>query len=75
MKTRTITVRVDSTTANAYEASSEVDRRKFDLLIALRLRELIREPRPLAEVIDEVSRKAQERGLTPELLESMLAER
>ena len=74
LKTRTITVHVDSATVNAYEASSEADRHKFDLLIALRLKELIREPRPLAEVIDEVSHKAQERGLTPELLEAMLAE-
>ena len=74
METRTITVRVDPETAKAYEASSETERRKMDLLINLKLREMVRKPRPLAEVMEEISAKAQARGLTPEILESILAE-
>jgi hypothetical protein len=33
-----------------------------------------KEVRPLEEVMEEISRKAQERGLTPEILESILGE-
>lgn len=42
METRTITIRVDAETADAYETSSEVDRRKIDLLINLKLKEVIK---------------------------------
>lgn len=71
VETRTITVRVDPETAKAYEASSETERRKMDLLINLKLREMVRKPRPLAEVMEEISAKAQARGLTPEILKSI----
>ncbi len=74
MKIRTITVRVDAETADAYEASSEVDRRKIDLLINLKLREVVKKVKPLEEVMEEISRKAQERGLTPEILDTILTE-
>lgn len=74
MDTRTIAVRVDAETADAYEASSEVDRKKIDLLINLKLKEVVKRVRPLEEVMEEISRKAQERGLTPEILSDILAE-
>lgn len=74
MEMRTITVRVDTDTASAYEASSEIDRRKIDLLLNLKLKEVIRKIRSLEEVMEDVSRKAQERGLTPEILDAILAE-
>jgi len=74
MQTREITVRVDPETANAYEASSEADRRKIDWLLNLKLREVIGETRSLEEIMREISHNAQERGLTPEILESILNE-
>ena len=74
MEVRTIAVRVDAETADAYESSSEADRRKIDLLLNLKLREVVKKIRPLEEVMEEISRKAQERGLTLEILESILAE-
>ncbi len=74
METRTITVRVDAEIADAYEASSEPDRRKIDLLINLKLKEVVKKVRPLEEVMEEISRKAQERGLTPEILDAILTE-
>ena len=74
MTSRTITVCVDAETAEAYESASEVERRKIDLLINLKLREIVKEVRPLEEVMEEISQKAQERGLTPEILESILGE-
>ena len=60
MQMRTITVLVDAETADAYEASAEVDRRKIDLLINLKLKEVVKKVRPLEEVMEEISRKAQE---------------
>lgn len=74
MEVRTIADRVDAETADAYESSSEADRRKIDLLLNLKLREVVKNIRPLEEVMAEISRKAQERGLTLEILESILAE-
>lgn len=74
MEMRTIAVVVDAETADAYEASADVDRRKIDLLINLKLREVVRKARPLEEVMSEISCKAQERGLTPEILDAILAE-
>jgi hypothetical protein len=69
-----ITVSVDADVASAYRAASEDDRRKLDLLISLRLRDATRSGESLKEVAREVSRSAQERGLTPEILESILDE-
>jgi hypothetical protein len=74
MSTKTIQIRVDDEAARAYESASEEERKKLDLLLSLRLREVASPGRSLEEVMDEVSRKAQERGLTPEILESLLDE-
>jgi hypothetical protein len=42
-------------------------------LLGLWLRELARsEQRSLQQILDEAGRKAQDRGLTPEMLESLL---
>ena len=73
--TETITVAVDSEVAAAYRAASNVDRRKLDLLINLRLRDATRTEESLREVILEVSRQAQRRGLTPAILQDILDER
>lgn len=69
-----ITVSVDSEVAAAYRAASNVDRRKLDLLINLRLRDATRTDQSLREVILEVSRQAQQRGLTPAILQDILDE-
>jgi hypothetical protein len=73
MVTQSITIDVDPETARAYAGKSEQDRRKLQLLLRLRLHELLTSPaRPLGEVMDELSRKAEKRGLTPSILESLL---
>lgn len=74
METKTITIRVDAETARAYESASQEEQRKLDTILNLKLREVTRRKRPLEEVMDAISHKAQERGLTPELLESILNE-
>ena len=74
MQTEEITIRVDPEAAQAYRAASEQERRKLDLLLTLRLHDALRPGGSLKELMREISRKAQERGLTPEILESILHE-
>ena len=73
MATETIALEVDADSARAFSAASAEDRRKLELLLSLRLRELTARPaRPLKEVMDEIGRYAEACGLTPEILESLL---
>ena len=74
MPTKTITIRVDAEAARAYETATQEQQRKLDALLSLKLTEATRTRRSLEEVMDEMSREAQERGLTPEILESILRE-
>ncbi len=72
MQTEEITIRVDPEAAQAYRAATEQERRKLDLLLSLRLRDALRPSGSLKELMQGITRKAQERGLTPEILESIL---
>lgn len=73
MTTGTIPLEIDADTAQAFSAASPEDQRKMQLLLRLRLRELTsRRARPLREIMDEIGRSAEARGLTPEILESLL---
>ena len=73
MATSTISLEVDADTARAFSAASAEEKRKMQLLLCLRLRELTSRPaRPLKEVMDEIGRYAEAQGLTPEILESLL---
>jgi hypothetical protein len=76
MARATIELEVDADTARAFAAASEEDRRRLEILLILRLRELLAAPphRPgsLKEVMDRIGRNAEARGLTPEILESLL---
>lgn len=72
MTTEEITIRVDSDAAKAYRATPEQERRKLELLLSLRLHDVLDANGSLEEVMRDISRKAQERGLTPEILESIL---
>ena len=67
-----ITVSVDADIAEAYRAASDGDRRKLDLLVNLRLREATQSERTLRDTMQDISDRAQRRGLTPEMLRSML---
>ena len=75
METKTIQIRVSTEAARAYETACEEDQRKLDALLSLKLSEVGRTKRPLEEIMSEISRKAQERGMTPQILESILNER
>jgi hypothetical protein len=74
MTVESITIQVEPAAAEAYRALSEQDRRKIDLLLSLRLRDATRSERDLQELMRDISRKAKKRGLTPEILKSILDE-
>ena len=77
-----ITISLDTDLAEIYRSASESERRKLDLLINIRLRSILesKSRRPLQEIMDDISRKAQKRGrrfcnlYTPEILQSILDE-
>ncbi len=72
MATKEISIRVSDQAAEAYRAASSAERRKLDALLSMRLMETVRSERSLEEVMREMSRRAQERGLTPEKLQEIL---
>ena len=74
MQTEEITIRVDLEAARAYRAVSEQERRKIDLLLSLRLHDVLQPGGSLNEIMRDISREAQERGLTSEILDSILHE-
>ena len=55
---------VDSDIAATYRNASDHDRRKLDLMVNLRLREVTAPGRSVRETMAEISRNAQQRGLT-----------
>jgi hypothetical protein len=68
----TISIHVDHDTARVFSAAPPEERRKLELLLSLRLRELIDQPpRALSEIMDEIGRQAESSGMTPELLDSL----
>lgn len=72
--TEQITIAVDPDVAKRYRSASDQQRRKLDLLANLRLRDATQGSASLEQVIDNLSRAAQGRGLTPEILQSILDE-
>ena len=67
-----ITLQIDADLAEAYQAASAQDKSKLRLLLNLWLRELFVRSTSLKPLMDELSDRAQERGLTAEKLETLL---
>ena len=74
MDTKNITIRVNAEVARIFETASEEQRRKMEALLSLKLSDATRNKRTLEEVMSEISQNAQARGLTPEILDSLLNE-
>ena len=72
MTVKTITLQVDTDLAQAYQSAPAKDQTKLRLLLNLWLRELFVRSTPLTTLMDELSDKAEARGLTAEKLEGML---
>lgn len=75
MSTEPITLEIDSEAAQAFKSASAEEREKLQVLLGIWLKEYARaDASSLKEAMDEISRQAQNRGLTPEILESILEE-
>lgn len=73
MANQSVTIPLDPKAARAYNAASPEERRKMQALLSLWLRELAQaDSTSVQQVLDEVGEKARERGLTPEVLDSIL---
>jgi predicted amino acid racemase len=73
MANPTITIPLDQQTARAYDSAAPEQKRKIQALLSLWLRDLATgDYLSLQQVLDEVRRKAKARGLTPEMLDSLL---
>jgi ferritin-like protein len=76
MATATITIQVDAETAKAFTEASPEEPRKFQLLLSLRLQDLTAsQGKSLKTVMDEIGARPEARGLTPEILESLLRDK
>jgi hypothetical protein len=73
MATTRITIPLDPETAKAYRGADAADKKKMLTLVRLWLRDLAsEEPATLDHLLDEVSDKAVQRGLTPKILDALL---
>jgi len=73
MANATITIPLDPQTAKAYKRASAKEKRRMQALVSLWLRGLTTNgSASIEEVLEETGRKAKERGLTAEVLESLL---
>ena len=73
MSTESISITVDARAARTFFQAPPEERRKMEILLGLRLRELTaKNPRALTEIMDEIGSQAKAKGLTPEMVESML---
>jgi hypothetical protein len=67
-----ITITVPKEAAEAYLSVSPEEQRKLEALISLRLLEVTRSTESLKDMMRQISDAAQDRGLTPEILEHLL---
>jgi hypothetical protein len=75
MATETITLEIDSEAAQAFRSVSVEQRAKLQILLAIWLREYSKADSPtLQQTMDEISDHAKSRGLTSEILESILGQ-
>ncbi len=69
----TIRIQLDNKTARAYESSSQEQRERLQQLIGFMLQEFAEStPQSLLSLMDDISQEAAARGLTPEILDSLL---
>ena len=73
--TQEITIKVSPEVAVAYENATEQEKQRLQALVTLFLdRDTSNNNDLLGAIMDQISDRAQERGLTPEILESIFNE-
>lgn len=70
--TEQITIRVDPDAARIFRDATPEERRKLEVLLSLQILEAAGPAPSLSEVMDIMSRRAQEHGLTEEKLQELL---
>jgi hypothetical protein len=71
MAVSTINIPVESDLAQVYQTASDEERQKLQVLVSLWLRAIVTQG-SLPGLMDEISDRARARGLTPDLLDSLL---
>ncbi len=74
MGTEQITIRIDDEAARAFKSASAGDQRKLEALLSVQLIEATKTKNSLKQIMSEISRKAQDRGLKSETLQAILNE-
>jgi len=74
MSTQVISIRVDAEAAKVFRSLSEEDRRRLEAILSIRLIGTTQRSESLEAVMQEISNRAKARGLTPEILNSLLNE-
>lgn len=70
-----ITIEVSPEVAEAYQSASLQERKKIQAIVSILLQTQVdKDVAFLRELMDEISDRARVRGLTPEILESILNE-
>ena len=72
METKPITLYINAEAARIFETVPIEQRRKIEALLSLKLTQANLEKRTLEEIMSDISQTAQKRGLTPEILDSIL---
>ncbi len=69
----TVNIPIPDSLARVYERASDDEKRKAQWLIELVLRDLFDDtPESLNDVVQDISQRAAERGMTPEILDELL---
>ncbi len=74
MGTKQITIQIDNEAARAFNSASLGDRRKLEALVSIQFIEATKTKVSLKQIMRGISQKAQERGLTSEILRTILNE-
>lgn len=70
-----LTLQLDSEAVAVFEMISDTDKEKLEILVSSLFKEYHKSSiETLKQTMDEISKKAQKRGLTPEILEKILSE-
>ncbi len=74
-KKSTLTLQLDSEAVQVFENISDSDKEKLEMLVSCLFKDYQKSSiETLKKTMDDISEKAQARGLTPEILEEILAE-
>ncbi len=72
----TISIEVDNEVASSFSKASNDEKRKFQFLLNLRLKELMNNSnRSLLEVMDDIGNYSESKGMTTDILELLLREK